>query len=96
MGCGCGGRGKAIRPPANFKVKPPCFPGEKGFVLLECVAERYGNRGRVSGCHYTLKQGQRIYADVRDLSGLDKRAFKKCESLSSESGAAGSTPTGRG
>ena len=48
-----------------------------GFTLLECVAESYSNRGKVSGCHYDLVKGQRIYADARDLSGMDKRAFKK-------------------
>jgi hypothetical protein len=57
--------------------KPLPFPGELGFVLLECTAEQYQNRGKVSGCHYRLAQGQRIYADVRDLSGMDRQAFEK-------------------
>ncbi|MGD8499009.1 MAG: hypothetical protein PVJ86_00085 [Phycisphaerales bacterium] len=78
-GCGCGGgrRHRSGAPPPNMVAKPPLFPGELGFILLECTAKRYGNRGQVSCCHYRLAQGQRIYADVRDLSGMDKGAFRK-------------------
>jgi hypothetical protein len=67
--------------------KPPPFPGEMGFALLECVAERYENQGQVSGCHYMLSLVQRIYADARDLSGMDKGAFKKhADSIEAGSG----------
>lgn len=59
--------------------KPPPFPGEKGFTLLECVAPKYRNRGKATGCHYAFVWGQRRYVDVRDLSGMNRDAFVKVD-----------------
>jgi len=57
--------------------KPPViFPGEKGFMLLECTAPKYRNRGKVTGCRYHFAQNERRYVDVRDMSGM-KGSFRK-------------------
>jgi hypothetical protein len=59
---------------------PQVFPGEKGFALLECLAEEgYRNRGKVTGCRYIFAKGQRRYVDVRDLSGMPRGAFVKVD-----------------
>lgn len=63
-----------------MQPKPPqVFPGERGFALLECLAEGYSNRGAVTGCPYAFVQGQRRYVDVRDLSGMPRGAFVKVD-----------------
>lgn len=64
--------------PPNMRPKPSAiFLGEKGFALLECVADSYENRGKVTGCRYAFVEGQRRYVDVRDLSGMDRGSVRK-------------------
>lgn len=78
MGCGCGGRRRGGSAPMDMQPKPPrIFPGERGLALLECLVPEYRNRGKSTGCRYAFAEGQRRYVDVRDMTGMDKGAFRK-------------------
>ena len=66
--------------PPNMQPKPPAvFPGERGFMLLECVVPELRNRGKTTGCRYTFAEGWRRYVDVRDMSGMDKTVLTKVD-----------------
>ena len=72
MGCGCGGsRGRnpkaqvvAVQTPQNGR----CFPGEAGFVLVQCIDPAgFDGRGKYTGLCYQFAPGEVRYIDMWDF-----------------------------